>query len=204
MSFHAPLKSGAAFYGRRRVLRLRRGLNACVVLPSGILGPNDPAIGETTKVLIQIINGEMPAGINGSFNLCDVRDLADGAIRAADHGKAGECYILGNEEVNFRDFAKMVSDEAGVKEIKTFLPVGFANFIARILEKQAKRSGKRPLMTTFSVYNLARNNDFDSTKAKNELGYRTRSYRDTIHDEIAWLRETGRIKGMPAAAAVSS
>ena len=42
-----------------------RGLNACVVHPSGILGPNDPAVGETTKVLIQIINGEMPAGING-------------------------------------------------------------------------------------------------------------------------------------------
>lgn len=170
-----------------------RGLNACVVHPSGILGPNDPAVGETTGVLIQIINGEMPAGIDGSFNLCDVRDLADGAIRAADNGRAGECYILGNEEVNFRDFAKMVSDEAGVKEIKTFLPIGVANFIASILEKRAKRSGKRPLMTTFSVYNLARNNDFDSSKAKRELGYTTRSYRDTIRDEVAWLRATGKI-----------
>ena len=170
-----------------------RGLNACVVHPSGILGPNDPAVGETTGVLIQIINGEMPAGIDGSFNLCDVRDLADGAIRAADNGRAGECYILGNEVVNFRDFAKMVSDEAGVKEIKTFLPIGVANFIASILEKQAKHSGKRPLMTTFSVYNLARNNDFDSSKAKRELGYTTRSYRDTIRDEVAWLRATGKI-----------
>ena len=177
-----------------------RGLNACVVHPSGILGPNDPAVGETTGVLIQIINGEMPAGIDGSFNLCDVRDLADGTIRAADAGKAGECYILGNDEVNFRDFAKMVSDEAGVKAIKTFLPIGVANFIAGILERQAKRSGKRPLMTTFSVYNLARNNDFDSSKAKRELGYHTRSYRDTIRDEIAWLKETGRISKTAAAA----
>lgn len=170
-----------------------RGLNACVVHPSGILGPNDPAVGETTGVLIQIINGEMPAGINGSFNLCDVRDLADGTIRAADYGKAGECYILGNDEVNFRDFAKMVSDEAGVKEIRTFLPIGIANLIAGILERKAKRSGKRPLMTTFSVYNLARNNDFDSSKARSELGYHTRSYRETIRDEIAWLKETGKI-----------
>lgn len=170
-----------------------RGLNACVVHPSGILGPNDYAVGETTGVLIQIINGEMPAGIDGSFNLCDVRDLADGTIRAADFGKKGECYILGNDEVNFRDFSKMVSDEAGVKEIKTFLPIGVANFIAGIMEKQAKRSGKRPLMTTFSVYNLARNNDFDSTKARKELGYHTRSYRDTIRDEIAWLKKTGKI-----------
>ena len=139
-----------------------RGLNACVVHPSGILGPNDYAVGETTGVLIQIINGEMPAGIDGSFNLCDVRDLADGTIRAADFGKKGECYILGNDEVNFRDFSKMVSDEAGVKEIKTFLPIGVANFIAGI-------------------------------KAREELGYHTRSYRDTIRDEIAWLKKTGKI-----------
>ena len=61
------------------------------------------------------------------------------------------------------------------------------------MEKQAKRSGKRPLMTTFSVYNLARNNDFDSTKAREEFGYHTRSYRDTIRDEIAWLKKTGKI-----------
>ena len=57
-----------------------RGLNACVVHPSGILGPEDYAVGETTGVILQIINGEMPAGLQGSFNLCDVRDLADGTI----------------------------------------------------------------------------------------------------------------------------
>lgn len=48
-------------------------------------------------------------------------------------------------------------------------------------------------MTTFSVYNLARNNRFDSSKAKRELGYTTRSYRETIRDEIRWLKETGKI-----------
>jgi len=50
------------------------GLKACVVHPSGILGPNDHAIGETTGTLLQIIKGEMPMGMQGSFNLCDVRD----------------------------------------------------------------------------------------------------------------------------------
>ena len=58
------------------------GLNACVVHPSGILGPNDPAIGQTTRTLIQILNGEMPIGMQGSFNLVDVRDLAAGPIDA--------------------------------------------------------------------------------------------------------------------------
>ena len=60
-----------------------RGLNACIVLPSGIMGPEDYAVGETTGTLIKIMNGQMPAGIDGSFNLCDVRDLAAGTIAVA-------------------------------------------------------------------------------------------------------------------------
>ena len=169
------------------------GLNACVIHPSGILGPEDYAVGETTKVLIQIINGEMPAGIDGSFNLCDVRDLAHGAILAADKGQKGECYILGNDEVSFRDFARLLSEESGCKKINTFIPVKLANFMAKLMEKQAKKKGKRPLMTTFAVYNLARNNNFDSSKARKELGYTTRSYRETMHDEIEWLKASGKI-----------
>ena len=170
-----------------------RGLNACVVHPSGIMGPEDYAIGETTGTLIKIIKGEMPAGIDGSFNLCDVRDLAAGTIAAADKGKAGECYILANEPVSFRDFSRMVSDEAGCKKVGMFLPIWAANMMGGMMEKQAKKKGSKPMMTRFSVYNLARNNQFDSTKAIRELGYSTRSYRDTIHDEIVWLKETGKI-----------
>jgi len=170
-----------------------QGLNACVVHPSGILGPEDYAVGETTKTLIDIINGEMPMGIDGSFNLCDVRDLAAGTIAAADKGRKGQCYILGNEEVSFREFAKMVCDESGCKPINKFLPIKIANMIASVLEKRAKKTGKMPLMTTFSVYNLARNNKFDSSKAKKELGYTTRSYAETIRDEIAWLKMEAKI-----------
>lgn len=170
------------------------GLNACVVHPSGILGPEDFAVGETTKTVIDIINGEMPMGIDGSFNLCDVRDLAAGTIAAADKGKIGHCYILGNEEVSFKNFSKMLVKEAGCKPIKTFLPIKVANFIAKILEKQALKTGKEPLMTTFSVYNLARNNSFDSSKAERDLGYKTRPYEKTIRDQVRWLKAEGKIR----------
>lgn len=40
------------------------------------------------------------------------------------------------------------------------------------------------MMTTFSVYNLARNSEFDYSKAQKELGYTTHSYKETIHDEL--------------------
>lgn len=168
-------------------------LNACVVHPSGILGPEDYAIGVTTGTVIQIINGEMPAGIDGSFNLCDVRDLAHGVIMAACKGKKGSCYILGNEEVSFKDFSRILVEESGCKKIKLFLPLKLASFLAKIMEKQAKKNGTKPMLTTFSIYNLARNNDFDSSKAKAELGYTTRSYEETMHDEVEWLRKEHKI-----------
>lgn len=169
------------------------GLNATVVHPSGILGPFDYAKGETTKTLVDIIRGEMPAGIDGTFNLCDVRDLAQGILSAAEKGRAGECYILANEAVSFREFAHLVSTEGNCKSIKWFLPLKFANLLAKYMEHSAKRKNKKPMMTTFSIYNLARNNNFSSEKAKRELGYQTRPYSETIRDEVQWLQEVGWI-----------
>ena len=54
-------------------------------------------------------------------------------------------------------------------------------------------TGKKPLMTTFNVYSLARNNQFDSGKSQRELGYTTRPYKETIHDQIAWMKQEGLI-----------
>ena len=91
----------------------------------------------------------------------------------------------------------MLQNECNAKKIKFYLPLDLADKIAQGLEKQAAKSGKKPLMTTFSVYNLARNNEFDYSKAQRELGYTTRSYQETIHDEVQWFMEEGLIDGAP-------
>ena len=59
------------------------------------------------------------------------------------------------------------------------------------------------MLTSFAVYNLARNNMFDSSKAEEELDYHTRSYRETIHDMIAWMKEYGLI-GVGSASAANT
>jgi hypothetical protein len=102
---------------------------------------------------------------------------------------------LGNREVRFKDFARMIAEEAGTKPMRMFLPLGMANLMGKMMERQAKRKGTKPLMTSFSVYNLARNNEFDCTKARTELGYTTRSYEETIHDEVQWMIAEGLIDG---------
>ena len=178
----------------------REGLDAVVVHPSGILGPGDHAISETTRTLIDIINGKMPVGMAGSFNLCDVRDLAAGTIAAADRGRAGECYILANEEVSLKELCDILRRDLGCKGCSVYLPLSVAKPIARQMEAAARRTGDEPLMTSFSVYNLERNNRFDYTKAIRELGYAPRSYEETLHDIAAWLREEGLVDVDSAAA----
>ena len=171
------------------------GMNACVVHPSGILGPNDHAISETTGTIIKIMNGEMPVGMGGSFNLCDVRDLAFGTIAACDKGRKGECYILGNKEVTLKEVAKILHDACGCKQPLFYVPIAMAYRLAASMEKKAAKTGEKPLMTNFAVYNLDRNNSFDYSKAERELGYHTRPYSETLTDEARWLVEAGCIKG---------
>ncbi len=176
-----------------------RGLNACVVHPSGILGPRDYAIGETTGTVIKIMNGAMPVGMGGSFNLCDVRDLAHGCVAAADKGRNGECYILGNSEITLKEVCALLHKASGCKMPYFYVPIPMAYMLAAQMEKKAKKTGQKPLMTNFAVYNLARNNAFDYSKAARELGYHTRPYAETLRDEAEWLVSAGYIEGVAPA-----
>lgn len=177
-----------------------RGLKACVVHPSGILGPKDYAVSETTGTVIKIMTGQMPVGMGGSFNLCDVRDLAHGCIGAADKGHIGECYILGNKEVTLKEVCQMLHDASGCKMPHFYVPIRMAYLLAARMEKQAQKTGEKPLMTNFAVYNLARNNQFDYSKAERELGYRTRPYAETLKDEADWLMAEGYVEDYTGAA----
>ncbi|MDE6112483.1 MAG: hypothetical protein K2G46_03585, partial [Bacteroidales bacterium] len=98
------------------------------------------------------------------------------------------CYILGNEAASFKRFSRLVAQESGCKKIRFFLPGKLAYLMAGIMEKRAAKTGKMPEMTTYAVWNLIRNNEFDYSKAEQELGYTARPWEDTIHDQIAWMK----------------
>ena len=130
----------------------------------------------------------MSAGIAGSFNAVDVRDLAAGVIACCDKGRKGEGYIMANARVTIDEMFHLLSERTGTKQVKTILPVPLAYAIAWIAGLASKVSGKQGRFTTFAVYNLARNNDFKYEKAERELGYKVRPFDETISDLIAWLR----------------
>ncbi len=142
-------KQVVGWYSRSKAMATQRvldaaaeGLNACVVHPSGILGPNDHAISETTGTIIKIMNGEMPIGMGGSFNLCDVRDLAHGTVAAADKGRKGECYILGNKEVTLKEVARMLHDACGCRQPLFYVPISMAYRLAEQMKERRPKPAK--------------------------------------------------------------
>lgn len=170
-----------------------QGLNATVVFPTGICGPDDYAYGPVATFILDYCSGKMSAGVEGSFNAVDARDLADAIIAACDKGRRGEGYILGNEQVSMAQMFGLLSRLTGTPEVTTILPGWAGRLLGKASDLVQGVTDKPMRLTSFAVYNLTRNNNFDSSKARDELGFRTRPFAQTIEDTIVWLESEGRI-----------
>jgi dihydroflavonol-4-reductase len=169
----------------------RRGLDASIVFPSGLCGPGDYAVGHLSRILLDASAGKFPAGIYGGFDAVDVRDVAHGIVLCADRGRRGENYILGNRVVTLAEIFHAVHEQTGAKEVRAMIPLWLAKLAVPLLEVYYKVKKRPPVFTKFALYNLTRNNEYSSEKARRELGYTTRPFEETIADTLAWLKSEG-------------
>ena len=175
-------------------------IDGCLILPTGISGPGDYTFGNVSGVIREYTEGKMPAGVEGTFNCADNRDMAETIIRACKDGRTGESYILGGDMIGMKEVFDILSDHTGLPTIKTILPAGIGKLLGKMSDMAEKMTRKPQRMTSFAVYNLVRNNEFDSSKAVAELGYNPRPMTQSIAEEIDWMIEEG-IVSVPAAPA---
>lgn len=166
----------------------RNGLNASVVHPSGICGPFDYGRGHITQLFKDYCRGTLTAGVNGAYDFCDVRDVADGILSCMERGKQGECYILSGNFCTIPDLLELFHEITGKKRVKTILPMWFAKLTAPLSEIYYKILKQPPLYTAYSLYTLTSNARFSNEKAKKELGYSVRPMRETIADMMNWMK----------------
>ncbi|WP_110954472.1 NAD-dependent epimerase/dehydratase family protein [Anaerosinus massiliensis] len=191
VGYYAKTKALATQYVLKMVQE--KNLDASVIYPSGICGPNDYAYGPVAEFIIRYCQGKMTVGIEGTFNSVDVRDLADGVISCVKNGRKGEGYIMSNELVTMRRMFDLISQASGAKRIETILTK------EQMLQMQEKGSHsseteKNQKVLEFEIYNLTRNNNFSSEKAIKELSYHTRPFEETMVDSVEWLRSVGKVK----------
>lgn len=185
VGLYAKTKSEAARYVMDSVKD--KGLNACIVHPSGILGPYDFSNSHLTALVREIVRGKLPMCVKGGYDFVDVRDVAKGIIMACDKGKKGECYIMSGEFVSIKKLADLVCDVVGRKRIKVVLPIMIAKIVAPFYEMYYNVKGKTPLFTKYSLYTLSSNSNFSNEKAKRDLGFVNRNITDTVRDMVMWI-----------------
>lgn len=164
------------------------GLNASVVLPSGILGPGDLARGNMTRMLLAFCRGRLPLGVKGGYDFVDVRDVAVGVLACAERGKAGECYILSGHYASIQDLLVLTASLLGRKVPRLCAPAALAGCAAPIFEKISQLRGECPFFTPYSIAVLRSNGHFSNAKAVGALGFYARPLRETLQSMILWFQ----------------
>ncbi len=164
------------------------GLPAMVVHPSGIIGPYDDGHNHLVQLVRDYMEGRMSVCVKGGYDFADVRDVARGCLLAAEKGRAGQCYILSGQYLSVRELLCRAGELRG-KRPPRMVPMALARLAAPLIEGWAKRRGKRPLYTRYSLYALTSNSRFSNQKARSELGYCPRSIDETIRDTVRWLEK---------------
>lgn len=165
-----------------------RDLWRVVVMPTGMVGPGDFADTHLTRMIRDAASGVLPVSIQGGYDFADVRDVSDGIIRAAEFGKDGRTYLLSGHYIPASRMVAAVANAVG-RQAPPTLPLWLARMIAPLAEFILKRRGTAPVVTTYSLRVLGEPGRFSSERAKSELGYRSRPFKDTLRDTLVWVQQ---------------
>lgn len=168
-------------------------LNASLILLAGVLGPGDYSNTHMTQVMVDFINGKLPASINGGYNDFDIRDVADVLENIIDRAEKGESYIFANKPDKINEVIGYVAEMTG-KKMLTTLPMWVAYVGLPFLFLGSKLTHKRPLYTLSSLASLRADTDFPLDKSRDTFGYSPRPLRETVRDHIAFLAENGMVR----------
>jgi dihydroflavonol-4-reductase len=171
------------------------GLDAVIIRPTAMLGPYDFKPSYLGQALIQLANGQIPALVRGGFNWVDVRDVAAGAIRAAQTASSGACYILGGHWHTIREVAGLAASFTRRAAPLIAVPLWLADLFAPIMLKLARLNGSQPIYTRVTLTALRANRTVSSARAAQELGYTSRPLEHTVRDALTWFQQRHYLNG---------
>ena len=164
------------------------GLPAVVVNPTVVFGPGD-ARPTTGALLLALARGYGIVSLPGWVNIVDVRDVAEGHLRAAEVGVRGERYLLGGANLRTDEFIRLVASLAGVPPPRAEIPLAALPTLVRIGERLPGASVLGNHLGAFEYWQ-----PLDCSRAQRELGMQTRPVAATLQDALCWYADHGALK----------
>lgn len=186
-----PYKRSKYLAEREAAAFAERGLDVVIVNPSTPVGEGDVKPTPTGKVIVDFLRGRMPAYVDTGLNIIDVRDVAEGHVLAALHGRTGERYILGNRNMSLRELLEALASIAGRGAPRVRLPHWIPLVAAHAAEAWAGLAGGEPAVSLAAVRMARQPMYFDAGKAVRELGLPQSPIEPALERAVAWFRAHG-------------
>jgi dihydroflavonol-4-reductase len=166
------------------------GLDAVIINPTSVMGPNDFKPSLIGQAIIQLCKGKIPALIPGGYNWVDVRDVVAGTISAMEKGRTGQSYLLSGHFKTLAELYEQIILILGMGKNLPVIPFWLAEIGVPFLKAWAMVCRNKPLYTKESVEILKNaHTNISSEKARLEFGYVSRPFEDTLRDTIEWFKE---------------
>jgi dihydroflavonol-4-reductase len=168
-----------------------------IVNPSAPIGPYDAKPTPTGRIVLDYLNRKMPAYLDTGLNWVHVRDVAIGHILAAEKGRIGERYILGNANGNWtmHETFAVLNEITGIPAPRLQIPYGVAFLTACVDETLSRVTGNPPRAPMAGVRMAGDKMFFNPAKAVRELGLPQTPPRQALADAVEWFRSNGYVKG---------
>lgn len=173
-----------------------KGWPVVIVNPSAPIGPRDVKPTPTGQIILDYLNRNTPAYMDTGLNWVHVRDVAAGEILAAEKGRVGERYILGNAGGNWtmKETLAVLEELTGLPAPKFRVPYALAWTAACVNEAMSAITGKPPKAPLAGVRMAKYKMFFSPAKAIRELGLPQTPPRQAFADAIEWFRQNGYVK----------
>jgi dihydroflavonol-4-reductase len=193
--FYLPGSTDSAYFESKWAMEAEawraaaEGLPVVIANPTAVFGPWDvkPTTGE---ILLNVAQGRFPVWLDLDVNVVDARDVGRGQVLAAEHGRVGQRYILGGENLPVRQALTLAAQAAGVKPPRWRTSLGLVGAVVKIGEAL----GRLPLVQPLPLEHFKTLREWralNTDKARQELGFAPRPFAETVHDTLAWFREHG-------------
>lgn len=170
---------------------INKGLKATVFYPGIVYGPGDfNVFGQTIfDITAKKFLGCPGKGENiGSFVY--VNDVIDGFISVINRNDLiGEEFILGGENIKFKDWLNLIAEIAGNKKNPRHFPMSLAKIYASLCELKTKLIKKMPYINNATVKMINHNWAYSSNKAIEKLDYRITPLREGLEQTIKWYKD---------------
>jgi dihydroflavonol-4-reductase len=168
------------------------GQRVIILNPTTPIGPNDSKPTPTGRIFVDFLNGKFPAYMDTGLNLVDVAEVARAHVSALTRGQSGHRYILGGENLTFKQILDKMAAITGLPSPTVKIPFAVAATYAFFEEWITGRIRKREPRATLEEVRMGRKKMYaSSAHAQQELGFRILPVNSAMRAAIEWFRAHG-------------